>query len=224
MHRSSSVTFLDHSLWGVVLVTQIILRHFCYNSNMVDWVIIYYFRMTPYFFFINQTLSRQHKIVKLFLILDFSLSPLTCMLHHQDLLVALYIKEKIHSSIDKRKNWRQPWNIIKTCGPIYIKEKKKKSFDKRTTCGSLGPEVVVTYEKCLRHKIYHNFCNNSSHGDLWMVKMWTWWIQSFFSIIEKTKLALRFKLANFFKKKKNFDLIDISPWRDLHLEGTWARV
>lgn len=206
MHRSSSVTFLDLSLWGVVLVTQIILQHFCYNSNMIDWVIIYYFRMTPYFFFINQTLSRQRKIVKLFLILDFSLSPLTCMLHHQDLLVALYIKEKIHSSIDKRKNWRQPWNIIKTCGPIYIKEKKK-SFDKRTTCGSLGPEVVVTYEKCLRHKIYHNFCNNSSHGDLWMVKMWTWWIQSFFSIIEKTKLALGFKLANFFflKRKNWFD-------------------
>ena len=124
MHRSSSVTFLDHSLWGVVLETQIILQHFCYNSNMVDWVIIYHFCMTPYFFFINQTLSRQRKIVKLFLILDFSLSPLTCMLHHQDLLVALYIKEKIHSSIDKRKNWRQPWNIIKTCGPIYIKEKK----------------------------------------------------------------------------------------------------
>ena len=137
MHRSSSVTFLDHSLWGVVLVTQIILQHFCYNSNMIDWVIIYYFRMTPYFFFINQTLSHQRKIVKFFLILDFSLSPLTCILHHQDLLVALYIKEKIHSSIDKRKNLRQPWNIIKTCGPIYIKEKKN-PFTKELLAAALA--------------------------------------------------------------------------------------
>ena len=200
-------------LWGVVLVTQIILQHFCYNSNMIDWVIIYYFRMTPYFFFINQTLSRQRKIVKFFLILDFSLSPLTCMLHHQDLLVALYIKEKNPFIHWQKKKLAAALEHHQNLWP-HIYKRKKKSFDKRNTCRSLGPEVVVTYEKCLRHKIYHNFCNNSSHGDLWMVKMWTWWIQSFFSIIEKTKLALGFKLAIFFFLK----LI----WLILVHEGTYT--
>ena len=86
---------------------------------------IYYFSMTPYFFFINQTLSHQRKIVKFFLILDFSLSPLTCMLHHQDLLVALYIKEKNPFIHWQKKKLAAALEHHQNLWPHIYKRKKK---------------------------------------------------------------------------------------------------